>query len=159
MARVPFLPGIRRCAQRRLFVLRAFSFRAWRSVAQGLYAFVGHLRLARSEVVLHFVGRHPGIVEESKKLKVFLLGDRIILVSVALSACHGCAHPHLHGGVHPVDYGNVSELFIVRSSLIVGERVAVKGGCGELIIRWIWKEVAGQLIDGKVIIGLIGIQC
>ena len=60
------------------------------------------------------------------------MGDRVILVGVALRACHGSTHPSRHRGVGAVHHGNVAELLIIGATLVVGLGVAVEGGGDEL---------------------------
>ena len=53
---------------------------------------------------------------------------------MALGACHGDSHPNRHGGVHPVDYGDVAEFLVVGASFIVGLGISVEGSGDQLIV-------------------------
>jgi len=99
-----------------------------------------------------------GAVEEGKELKVFVLGDGIVFVGVTLRAGHGRSHPGLHRGVDPINNGNVAELLVVGAAFVVGEGVSVEGGGDQLIAGRILEEVAGELLDGKLIKGHVGVE-
>ena len=60
------------------------------------------------------------------------MGDRVILVGVALGAGHGGAHPGGEGRVDAVDDGDIAEFLVVGASLVVGLGVAVEGRGDEL---------------------------
>ena len=64
-----------------------------------------------------------GAVEKCKEFEVLVLGDRIVLVSVALGARHRRTHPNRHCRVDPVDDCDVPKLFVVGPAFIVGQGV------------------------------------
>jgi hypothetical protein len=75
----------------------------------------------------------------------------IIGMRMALNTCHRRALPYLPRCPHAVNNCGDAKFFILRSSLVIIHRIAVKGGCNKLVIRRVWKQVAGQLFDGKLI--------
>ena len=128
------------------------SQRAWPGEALGRRASGGSSRARRSRVPTAFrallvVGDRAGgsglsslavgvlgVVEEGEEAEVLLLGERVVLVVVALGAGDGRAHPDGHRRVDAVDDGDVAELLVVGPALVVGHRVAVEGGRDELLV-------------------------
>lgn len=94
-----------------------------------------------------------GLVEDREETEVFLLGDGVIFVAMALGASHGEAHPDGHGRVDAIDHGNVAKFFVVGSSFVVGQGIAVKGGGDELIGSGIGEEITGELVTGEAVEG------
>src|SRR5262245_55762276 len=66
------------------------------------------------------------LIEECKKRVVLALRDRIIFVAVTLGTAHRNAHPDLHGRIHAILHRLYTKLLVVRTTLIVGHRVAMK---------------------------------
>ena len=92
-----------------------------------------------------------GVIKKGKNLEVFSLGDRVVFVSVALRTGHRRAHPHPHGGVHPVDDRGIAELLIIGAAFTVGHRIPVKGRGDELVLRGLREQVARNLLHRKLI--------
>ena len=100
------------------------------------------------------IGREVGIlalVEQPVEAVVIDLGDRVVLVRVALGAAYGEAHPHLHGGVHAILYSRHAELFVVGAAFIIRHRVAMEGGGDDLVLGGIGKQIAGELFGGELV--------
>ena len=92
-----------------------------------------------------------GIIKDRKHLEELFLTQGIILVIVALRAGNGRAHPRGHGGIHSIDHGDVSKFLIIRASFAIGLSVSMKSGGNELVVGWLGKQVAGQLLARKLI--------
>ena len=92
-----------------------------------------------------------GVIKKGKNLEVFSLGDRVVFVSVALRTGHRGAHPHPHGGVHPVDDRGIAELLIIGAAFTVGHRIPVKGRGDELVLRGLREQIARNLLHRKLI--------
>ena len=99
------------------------------------------------------------LVEERIKLVVLLLRDRVILVGVALRAAHRQPHPHLHRCVHPVANRLGAKLLVVGATLGVRLGVAMERRREQLVARWLRQQVAGQLLDGELVVRHILIEC
>ena len=99
-----------------------------------------------------------GLVEEVVELVVFGDGDGVVFVGVALCAGDGGAHPDGHGGVDAVDDGGVAEFFVAGAALVLGHGVAMEGGGDELVLGGLGEEVAGELVDGELVEGLIAVE-
>ena len=83
------------------------------------------------------------------------MGDRVILVGVALGACHGSTHPGGHGGVSAVHHGNVAELLVIGATLVVGLGVAVEGGGDELFFSGFGHQVTSELLYSELVEGFV----
>ena len=124
----------------------------------------GHAAVTQGRAILHdgfgiCVGRPlarlRGAVEEGVEAEVFLLGNRVVLVVVALGALHGQAQ---HGGGdgihlidrvgHPIFLGNGAALMRVHA-------VAQETGGRDLVGCGVGDEIAGQLLGDEPVIGLI----
>ena len=68
------------------------------------------------------------------------------------------SHPHLHRGVNAILDGRNPKLLVVRPAFVVRHRVPVKRGRQNLLIRRVGKQVAGQLLDRKLVKWLVAIQ-
>ena len=98
------------------------------------------------------------LVENIKDLKVLLMGNGVVFVSMALGTGHGGSHPGGKGGVYPVYHGNIAKLLVVGSSLVVGLGIPVKGRGNVLVLRWVGQKIACQLINGELVEGHIFIE-
>ena len=79
-------------------------------------------------------------------------------MGVALRAGHGGAHEDRVGGVHAVDDGGVAEFFIARAAFVLGHRVAMEGGCNDLVFGRLGQEVAGHLVDDELVEALVLVE-
>ena len=91
------------------------------------------------------------LIQDGEELKVLGLSNGIEFVRMALCACHCDSHPYSHGGVDAINDGNVSELFIVGTTFVIGERIAVKGGGYQLFVGGIGEQVPCKLLDRELI--------
>ncbi len=98
------------------------------------------------------------LVEDRIELVVFLIRERVVLVAVALGAAHRQAHPDLHRGVDAVLDRGHAELLVVGSAFGVGHRVAMKGRGDLLVEGRAWQQVAGDLLDGELVVGKVAVQ-
>ena len=62
-----------------------------------------HVHHGRLVTTARLHARVGGIVEVGKHLVIFTLGNRVILVVMALGTLHGKAHPDIGSGLYPVD--------------------------------------------------------
>jgi len=92
-----------------------------------------------------------GVIEKSVKLKIFFLRDRIVFVSMALSARHRRAHPDRHRRIDSIDHRGTAKFLVDGASFGVGQRVAMKGCCDQLLLGRMRKQISRQLLDGKLI--------
>ena len=99
-----------------------------------------------------------GLVEEGVEAVIVLVGDRVVLVGVALGAAQRQAHPDLRGRVGPVLDGGDAELLVVGPPLGVGHRVAVEGGGHPGFQRGLGQQVAGDLLDGEPVVGQVAVE-
>src|SRR5262249_3758549 len=90
-------------------------------------------------------------VEKRKELVILALADRIILVIVALGAADGQTQEHFARGIHAIDYLLDAELLGVHTPFLIRQRVAVEAGRDSLVLRGIWKKIAGKCSSGKAI--------
>src|SRR5258705_10420228 len=89
------------------------------------------------------------VVEESEELVIVFLAKWIVGMAMALHASKGCSDQGFPGGVHPIQRGGCSEFFILRSTLIIGHGVAMKGRGNILALDRIRQQISGQLLNQK----------
>ncbi len=101
---------------------------------------------------------HGGVAEEGGELVEVLLADRVELVVVAGGAPSGKAVPHRHGGFDPV--GGVDDLVFRRDEAAFrgGRIAAVEAGGDPLFEGRFRQQVAGELLDGELVEGHVGIE-
>ena len=99
-----------------------------------------------------------GVVQKGEKLEVFLIGNGVILVGVALSAGKARAHPDRHGGIRSINHRGVAKFFVVRSAFIVCHRVAMESGGDQLIIFGVRQEVPSNLFNRELVKWEVGID-
>ena len=91
------------------------------------------------------------LIQDGEDLEILGLSNGIEFVRMALCACHCHSHPNSHGGIDAINDSDVSEFFIVGTTFIVGERIAVKGGGHQLFVGGIGEQIAGELLDRELI--------
>ena len=79
------------------------------------------------------------IVQEGHELEIFLLGNRVVLMCVALGARHRSAHPNRHCGVHPVYDRRIPKFLVIGPALVIRHCISVKGGADELLFSGIFQ--------------------
>ena len=84
----------------------------------------------------------PSLVEIGEERIVVLNRDRVVLVGMTLRAAHRQSHPDLQSRVNTILDCCDAELFVVRSSLVVGHRIPMECCCQNLIVGAIWQQVA-----------------
>ena len=99
-----------------------------------------------------------GVVEKSKNTEVVVVGDGIEFMRVALGALEGEAESGFADAVETVDDGLDAKLLRDNGALLVDHAVAEKTGGDDLILGGLGQEVAGDLLDEKLVVGLIPIQ-
>ncbi len=80
-----------------------------------------------------------------------MLGDRVVLVRMALGAAPCEPHPCLPGRRDAVLHRRVPELFVVGASFRVGHRVAMEAGRYQIVLGRLREQVAGQLECGEAV--------
>ena len=115
---------------------------------------LGHFNRGR-DVVVASVG---GVVEEGVELIILVVRNRIVFVRVAFSAIQCEAKPR---GAHRRDailHRLHAILFFIATALVVQLGVAVEAGGDLLGQRWLRQEIAGELIDGELVEGLVPVE-
>ena len=97
-------------------------------------------------------------VEKGRKAVELPLPNGVVLVVVAAGASHGQAHPDRGRGVDPVDHVLQLVLLGNGASLEVDHVVAVESGGQPLSGRGPGEQVAGQLLDGELVEGLVPVE-
>ncbi len=98
------------------------------------------------------------LVEDIEDFEVLVLCQWIILVRMALRTAERQSHPYRHRGVDAVDDGDIAELFVVGTTFIVGQRVAMEGRRNQVVFGGIGQQVASDLSDRELVHGHIGID-
>ena len=98
------------------------------------------------------------VVQEGEEPVVLLLGDRVVLVRMALGALDGQAEDALADGVHAVEHGLHAELLGVDAPFLVDHRVAEEAGGDDLVLRGARQLVAGDLLDDEPVVGQVAVQ-
>ena len=98
------------------------------------------------------------IVEEGEEPVILALGDRVVLVVVALGAADRQAEEDRAGGADPVDDRLDSELLDVDPPLLVDRRIPVEPRGDPLRERGTWAEIAGELIDHELVERPVGVE-
>src|SRR5262249_20859668 len=93
------------------------------------------------------------IIEEGVEAVVLLLRDRIVFMTVALSAHHGKAEPSRRRRGHAVLDRLGAILLGITTAFVIDFRIPVKAGGDLLLQRGIGKEVAGELFNRELIEG------
>ncbi len=98
------------------------------------------------------------VVEEGIHLEEVFLGDRVVFVVVADGALEGEAH---EGGADGGDA--VDDIFEVRffgegGADVDDEVEAVESGGDELFLGGVGVEVTGNLVDGELVVGEVGVE-
>ncbi len=106
------------------------------------------------EVVVGF----EGVVEVGEEAEVVVVGDGVVFVGVALGAAGGEAKPGGAGGGDAVGHGVVAEFEGVDAAFFVEHGVAVEAGGDELVGGGVVKHVSGELLDGELVEGLVGVE-
>ena len=73
------------------------------------------------------------LIKNIKNLKIFFMGNRVILMSMTLSTGHGCSHPGGKGCVYSVDNCDIPKFLIVSSPFVIGLGISMKGGGNDLL--------------------------
>src|SRR3954469_18861362 len=110
---------------------------------------------SRSRFPMPIVDR---LVEESEKLVVLALGNRIEFMVVTLRAADGQSQEGRPGGVHPIEHRLDPELFRIDAALLVDLCVAVEPSRYSLRNGGIRKQVAGELLDDKFVERQVAVQ-
>ena len=99
-----------------------------------------------------------GIVEVGHEAEIVVVGDGVVFVGVALRAAGGKAKPSRAGGGDAVGHGVVAELERIDTAFFIEHGVAMKAGGDDLLGRGVGEHVAGELLDGELVEGLVGIE-
>jgi len=102
--------------------------------------------------------RLVGVVEEAVEPEVFVVSDGVELVRVALRALQAEAHHGLSDAVHAVEHSLDAELFGDDRALLVDHAVAQETGRDDLVLCRARDQVAGELIDDELVVGLVAIE-
>ena len=101
---------------------------------------------------------HAGVgrlIEVSEEAIVIALRDRVVLMVVALSTLHRQAEPHERRRLHAIDRIFHAKLFGDRPAFVGRGVVAVEAGGDLLIARGVGQQIAGELLDGELVVRLV----
>ena len=84
--------------------------------------------------------------------------DGIEFVVVALGAADGEAEPDGAGGGDAIEDAVDAELFFVDAAFLVDLGVAMEAGGDFLAFGGVGQEVAGELLDGELVEGHVGVE-
>ena len=98
------------------------------------------------------------IVEKGVELVELLGADGVVLVVVAFGATHGQPHEGRPQRVDPIHHVFVEVFVGIGTALVVGHVVAHESRGHALGHRGVGQQVAGQLLDGELIEGFVGIE-
>ena len=104
------------------------------------------------------VGGFSDGVEVGEDAEVFVVGERIILVGVALGALGGDAEDAFADGVDAVEDTFDSELLGLGSAFFIGHGVAKVSGGDDVVLSCVWEEVTGDLADDEVVVSHVGVD-
>src|SRR5688500_759618 len=79
------------------------------------------------------------------------MGDRIELVSVALSATDGQSQPDGSRGIDSIDNRFIAEFLSIGTAFFIDQCVAMKGRCYELFLGRTGQQVASELLDRELV--------
>ena len=99
-----------------------------------------------------------GIVEVGHEAEIVVVGDGVVFVGVALRAAGGKAEPSRAGCGNAVGHGVVAELERIDAAFFIEHGVAMKSGGDDLLGRGVGKHVAGELLNGKLVEGLVSVE-
>ena len=91
------------------------------------------------------------LVEEGHERVVVFLLERVVFVVVTAVAGHGEAEPCGGGCVDTVEEADIALFFGDCAAFTIEHVVAVETGGDEVVLGWVWKEVASELLDGELI--------
>src|SRR5262245_42119597 len=92
-----------------------------------------------------------GVIEEGVELIELLLRDRIIFVRMAFGATDRQTQPDRAGGRRAVNSGFAAKLLRIDATFFVRERLAMESSRGLLRKSGVGQQVAGNLLNGKLI--------
>ena len=75
------------------------------------------------------------VIEQTHQPEVFVMGDGVVLMGVALGAARGQPHPDRTGGGDPVDRGIKTKFERINAPLLIELGIAVKTGGNPLVIE------------------------
>ena len=99
-----------------------------------------------------------GVVEERVESEVILLRERVKFVVVALGATDGEAEERTAKRGDAIHHRLDAELLGIDAALLVDLSVAIETGGNFLCGRGLREEIAGELFDDELVVGLILIQ-
>ena len=102
--------------------------------------------------------RLVGVVQKGVEPEVLVVGDGVELVRVALRALQAEAHHGFTDAVHAVEHALDAELFGDDRALLVDHAVAEEAGRDDLVLRCARDQVAGELFDDELVIGLVAVE-
>ena len=98
------------------------------------------------------------VVEEREEPIVLLLGHRVVLVVMALTALNRQPEHRFADRIHAVEHRVHAELLRIHAPFFVKHRMSQEAGCDELILCRIRQEVASELLDQELVIRQIAIE-
>ena len=86
------------------------------------------------------------------------MGDRVVLVRVALGTVQGESHPSRAHGGHPVLHRLGAILLGVATALVVDLGISIEASGDALGQGGLGQEITGQLIDGELVERLVAVE-
>ncbi len=102
--------------------------------------------------------RFVALIEDGEDFVEVSLRDWVVLVRVTLSTADRQAEPRGSGRVDAIDDRFDAKLFLIGSSFLVDQRVAVKAGGDELLGRCVRQQVAGKLFQRELVERHVGVD-
>ena len=96
-----------------------------------------------------------GVVEKSEHAVVFVMGDRIELVGMALRALEGHPQDSFSDAIDPIEHFDHAELLRHDSTFFVDHAIAQKACRDDLFLGRVREKIAGDLFDDELIVGHI----
>ena len=97
-------------------------------------------------------------IEEGIHAVIFVVGERVVFVGVALGALGGEAENGFPDGIDAVENALDAELLGLRAALLVGHRVAQESGGDAVVLRGVRQEIAGDLFHNELIVGHVRVH-
>src|SRR3546814_7310961 len=93
----------------------------------------------------------PRIIKKRHEFIVLFEMEGVIGMAMTLYAGKSSALPYFPGRVYPVNDRRHPVFFAVGTPFVIVHRIPVESCGHQLISVWVGKQVAGQLLDGKLV--------
>ena len=114
---------------------------------------------AASQALLEVAANLVNVVEECEELVELALRDRVELVIVAARAAEREPKKGRAGRADAVDHCFDAILLEIGAPFLIDHRVAMEAGGDELVLRRLWQQISGNLLDHELVEGEIVVEC